>query len=334
MRRREFITLVSGAAAALPLPWPLPARAQSEEKRRICVLMGIAESDPAHQPLVFAFSRALKELGWQDGRNVQIDYRWGAGDAEKIQIFARLLVDQRPDLIVGHTTPVVAALKTQTSSIPILFTQVSDPIGSHFVNNLARPGGNITGFTNLESSMGTKLIELLKEVAPQTSHVALMFNPQTSPDGGSYFLKPTEAAAPLLKLKMIPVPVHNPAEIEVAMTSLSHRPDAGLVVMPDIFSVAHRQEIIALAAQFHLPAVYAYRLFPASGGLMSYGTDLVDVFRRAASYADRILRGEKPAVLPVQMPAKYELVINLKTAKSFGIDIPMSVQQRADEVIE
>jgi putative tryptophan/tyrosine transport system substrate-binding protein len=332
MRRREFITLVGGATATLPLSWPLPARADG--MRRICVLMGIAESDPAQQSLVSAFTRALKELGWQDGRNVQIDYRWGAGDAEKIQIFARLLVEQRPDLIVGHTTPVVAALKTQTSSIPILFTQVSDPIGSHFVNSLARPGGNITGFTNFESSMGTKLVELLKEVSPQISHVALMFNPQTSPDGGSYFLEPIEAAAPLLKLKMIAAPVHNPAEIEVAMTTLSRRPDAGLVVMPDIFIVAHRQEIIALAAQCHLPAVYAYRLFPASGGLMSYGTDLVDVFRRAASYADRILRGEKPADLPVQMPAKYELVINLKTAKTFGLDIPMSVQQRADEVIE
>ena len=332
MRRREFMTLVGGVAATLP--WPLPASAQSDEVRRICVLMGIAESDPAQKSLVSAFTRALKELGWQDGRNVQIDYRWGGGDAEKIQIFARLFVEQRPDVIIGHTTPVVAALKTQTSSIPILFTQVSDPVGSKFVDSLAHPGGNITGFTNLESSMGTKLVELLKEVAPQTGHVALMFNPQTSPDGGSYFLKPIEAVAPVLKFKPIPLPVHNPAEIEVAMTSLSHRSDAGLVVMPDIFIMAHRQEIIALAAQFHLPAIYAYRPFPASGGLMSYGTDIADIFRRAASYVDRILKGEKPADLPVQMPAKYELVINLKTAKAFGLDIPMSIQERADEVIE
>lgn len=296
--------------------------------------MGTAENDPAQRALVAAFTQSLKDLGWQDGRNLQIDYRWGAGDPEKIQIFARLLVEQRPDLIVGHTTPVVAALKTQTSSVPIVFTQVSDPIGSHFVDNLARPGGNITGFTNLEASMGTKMVELLKEVAPRTSRVALMFNPQTSPNGGSYFLKPVEAAAPLLKVKMIAAPIHNPAEIEVVMAQLSQGPDTGLLVMPDIFVLAHRQEIVALAAQFRLPAVYTYRLFPAGGGLMSYGTDLGDLFRRAASYVDRILKGERPSDLPVQMPAKYELVINLKAARVLGLDIPMSVQQRADEVIE
>src|SRR6267378_342770 len=263
MRRRDFMTLVGGAAAA----WPLPASAQSEGMRRIGVLMGIAERDPAQRSLVSAFTQALKDLGWQDGRNVQIDYRWGGGDAEKIQIFARLFVDQRPDLIVGHTTPVVAALKTQTSTIPIVFLQVSDPVGSHFVASLARPGGNITGFTNLEASMGTKLVELLKEIAPQTSRVALMFNPQTSPNGGSYFLKPVEAAAPLLKVGMIAAPIHNPAEIEVVMAQLSQGADTGLIVMPDIFVLAHRQEIISLAAQFRLPAVYTYRLFPAGGGL-------------------------------------------------------------------
>jgi putative ABC transport system substrate-binding protein len=330
MRRREFMTLVGGAAATLPLR----ASAQSEQMRHICVLMGIAENDPSQRSLVSAFTDALKQLGWHDGRNVQIDYRWGAGDPEKIQIFARLFVGQRPDVIVGSTTPVIAALKTQTSSIPILFTQVSDPIGSHLVKSLPRPGGNITGFTNLEGSIGPKLVELLKEVAPKTSRVALMFNPQTSPNGGSYFLAPLEAAAPLLKVEMIAVPVHHPADIEAAMLSLSHEPDAALIVMPDIFIMAHREDIISLAARFHLPAVYAYRLFPASGGLMSYGTDLVDIFRRLASYVDRILKGERPADLPVQMPIKYELVINLRTAKASGIEIPMSVQQRADEVIE
>jgi putative tryptophan/tyrosine transport system substrate-binding protein len=334
MRRREFMTLVGGTAAACPLSWPVGASAQSDAVRRIGVLMGTAENDPAQRALVAALTQALKDLGWQDGRNLQIDYRWGAGDAEKIQIFARLLVEERPDLIVGHTTPVVAALKTQTSSIPIVFTQVSDPIGSHFVDSLARPGGNVTGFTNLEASMGTKLVELLKEVAPQTSRVALMFNPQTSPNGGSYFLKPVEAAAPLLKVEMIAAPVHNPAEIEVVMAQLSQGLHTGLIVMPDIFVLAHRQEIITLAAQFRLPAVYTYRLFPAGGGLMSYGTDLADLFHRAASYVDRILKGERPSDLPVQMPAKYELVINLKAARALGLDIPMSVQQRADEVIE
>jgi putative ABC transport system substrate-binding protein len=334
MRRREFMTLVGGTAAACPLSWPVGASAQSDAVRRIGVLMGTAENDPAQRALVAALTQTLKDLGWQDGRNLQIDYRWGAGDPEKIQIFARLLVEQRPDLILGHTTPVVAALKTQTSSIPIVFTQVSDPIGSHLIDSLARPGSNVTGFTNLEASMGTKLVELLKEVAPQTSRVALMFNPQTSPNGGSYFLKPVEAAAPLLKVNMIAAPVHNPAEIEVVMAQLSQGSDTGLIVMPDIFVLAHRQEIIALAAQFRLPAVYTYRLFPAGGGLMSYGTDLADLFHRAASYVDRILKGERPSDLPVQMPAKYELVINLKAARALGLDNPMSVQQRADEVIE
>lgn len=302
--------------------------------RRVSVLMGIAESDPAQQTFVSAFTRALQDLGWHSGRNIQIAYRWGAGDAEKIQSFAREFVEQKPDLIVAHTTPVVAALKQQTSTIPIVFTQVSDPIGSHFVDSLARPGGNITGFTNLEASMGAKLTELLKEVAPGTSRVALMFNPATSPEGGSYFLAPVEAAAPLLKLTTIAAPVRNPDEIASVIASLAREPNTGLIVMPDIFILAHREQIISLAERYRLPAAYAYRLFPASGGLMSYGTDLVDLFRRAGPYVDRILKGERPADLPVQTPNKYELVVNLKTARALGLDVPLSVQQRADEVIE
>jgi putative ABC transport system substrate-binding protein len=331
MRRREFIALVGSVAAT----WPQGASAQQPDRmRRVGVLMGIAENDPAQQSLVSALTQALQNLGWREGGNLQIDYRWGAGDAAKIQGFARELVAQKPDLIVGHTTPVVAALKGQTSTIPIVFTQVSDPVGSHFVDGLARPGGNITGFTNLEASMGAKLMELLKEVAPQTSRVALMFNPATAPDGGSYFLNPVETAAPLLKMAMVAAPVHKPSEIESIMASLAREPNTGLIVMPDVFILAHREQIIALADRYRLPAAYAYRLFPASGGLMSYGTDLVDLFRRAAPYVDRILKGEKPADLPVQAPTKYELVINLKTAKVFGLNVPLSVQQRADEVIE
>jgi putative ABC transport system substrate-binding protein len=323
MRRRTFITLVGGVAAA----WPLSARAQQPAAmRRVGVLMGIAESDPAQQSLVSAFTQTLQALGWHAGRNIRIDYRWGAGDADKIRSFARELVEQKPDLIVGHTTPVVAALKQQAGTIPIVFTQVSDPVGSHF--------GNITGFTNLEASIGAKLMELLKEVAPHTSRVALMFNPATSPDGGAYFLDPVEAAAPLLKLALIAAPVHSPAEIEPIMISLAHQPNTSLIVMPDIFILAHREQIITLADKYRMPAAYAYRLFPASGGLMSYGTDLADLFRRAAPYVDRILKGEKPADLPVQTPTKYELVLNLKTAKALGLDVPLSVQQRADEVIE
>jgi putative tryptophan/tyrosine transport system substrate-binding protein len=328
MRRREFMTVLGGAA----IGWPLAARAQGERMRRIGVLMGIAESDPARQSFVTAFTEALQELGWSSGRNIHIEYRWGAGDAERIRGFARELVEMQLDLIVGHTTPVVAALKAQTRTIPIVFTQVSDPVGSGFIDGFAKPGGNITGFTNLESSMGSKLEELLKEVAPTITRVAVMFNPDTAPDHGTYFLRPVEAAAPSLHVEVIPAPVHNDAEIESAITTLV--PGTGLIVMPDIFILAHREQILALADRHRLPAAYAYRLFAASGGLLSYGTDLTDLFRRAPRYVDRILTGTKPAELPVQQPTKFELVINLKTAKTLGLNVPLSLQAGADEVIE
>jgi putative tryptophan/tyrosine transport system substrate-binding protein len=328
MRRREFMTVLGGAA----IGWPLAARAQGERMRRIGVLMGIAESDPARQSFEAAFTEALQELGWSSGRNIRIEYRWGAGDAERIRDFARELVEMQLDLIVGHTTPVVAALKAQTRTIPIVFTQVSDPVGSGFIDGFAKPGGNITGFTNLESSMGSKLGELLKEVAPTVTRVAVMFNPDTAPDRGTYFLRPVEVAAPSLHVEVIPAPVHNDAEIESAITTLV--PGTGLIVMPDIFILAHREQILALADRHRLPAAYAYRLFAASGGLLSYGTDLADLFRRAARYVDRILTGTKPAELPVQQPTKFELVINLKTAKTLGLNVPLSLQAGADEVIE
>jgi putative tryptophan/tyrosine transport system substrate-binding protein len=328
MRRREFMTVLGGAA----IGWPLAARAQGERMRRIGVLMGIAESDPARQSFVTAFTEALQELGWSSGRNIRIEYRWGAGDAERIRDFARELVEMQLDLIVGHTTPVVAALKAQTRTIPIVFTQVSDPVGSGFIDGFAKPGGSITGFTNLESSMSSKLVELLKEVAPTITRVAVMFNPDTAPDRGSYFLRPVEAAAPSLHVEVIPAPVHNDAEIEAAITTLA--PATGLIVMPDVFILAHREQILALADRHRLPAAYAYRLFAASGGLLSYGTDLADLFRRAAPYVDRILNGTKPAELPVQQPTKFELVINLRTAKALGLNVPLSLQAGADEVIE
>src|SRR6266849_4352715 len=301
MRRREFMTVRGGAA----IGWPLAARAQGERMRRIGVLMGIAESDPVRQSFVAAFTEALQELGWSSGRNIRIEYRWGAGDAERIRNFARELVEMQLDLIVGHTTPVVAALKAQTRTIPIVFT-------------------------NVESSMGSKLGELLKEVAPTITRVAVMFNPDTAPDRGTYFLRPVEAAAPSLHVEVIPAPVHNDAEIESAITTLV--PGTGLIVMPDIFILAHREQILALADRHRLPAAYAYRLFAASGGLLSYGTDLADLFRRAARYVDRILTGTKPAELPVQQPTKFELVINLKTAKALGLNVPLSLQAGADEV--
>jgi putative ABC transport system substrate-binding protein len=329
MKRREFITLLACAAAA-----PLPASAEQPRIKRVGVLMGIAESDPERQAFVSAFTQALAELGWRDGSNIRLDYRWGSGDSDRIRTFARDLAELQPDLIVGHTTPVVAALKQQTRTVPIVFIQVSDPVGSGFVAGFAEPGGNITGFTNLESSMSSKLVELLKEVAPGVRRLALMFNPATAPAGGSYFLNAVEAAAPTLKIKIVPAPVHNAAEIDAAITALTREGGAGLIVMPDVFVLAHREQILALAEQHRMPAAYAYRLFAASGGLMSYGTDLVDLFRRAAPYVDRVLKGAKPSELPVQQPVKFELVLNLKTAKALGLEVPDKLLALADEVIE
>jgi putative ABC transport system substrate-binding protein len=329
MKRRDFITMLACAAAA-----PLPVRAQPARMKRVGVLMGIAENDPERPSFVSAFTQALAELGWREGSNIRLDYRWGAGDRDRIRGFARELAELQPDLIVGHTTPVVAALKQQTRTTPIVFIQVSDPVGSGFVAGFAEPGGNITGFTNLESSMGSKLVELLKEIAPGVSRIALMFNPATAPAGGSYFLNAVEAAAPVLKIKIIRAAVHNAAEIDGAITALTHEAGAGLIVMPDVFVLAHRERILALAEQHRLPAAYAYRLFAANGGLMSYGTDLVDLFRRAAPYVDRVLKGAKPSELPVQQPVKFELVLNLKTAKALGLEIPDKLIALADEVIE
>jgi putative ABC transport system substrate-binding protein len=337
MNWRELVSVIGGAAAALSsLSWPLAARAQQPDRtRRIGVLMGVADDDPARRSFVLAFTQTLQDLGWRDGINIRIDYRWGGGDSDRIQGFARELVELHPDLIVGHTTPVVAALKRETRAVPIVFTQVSDPVGSGFIVSLAEPGGNITGFTNLESSMSSKLMELLKEIAPDITRIALPFNPETAPTGGSYFLRPVEAAAPALNVKIIAAPVHDDAEIDAAITALAHGPGTGgLIVMPDVFLLAHRDQILALAGEHRLPAAYAYRFFAVNGGLMSYGTDLPDLFRRAAPYVDRILKGTKPGELPVQQPTKFELVVNLKTARTLGLTVPDKLLALADEVIE
>jgi putative ABC transport system substrate-binding protein len=331
MKRRQFLGVLGGAAAS----WPLAVQAQQADRvRRVGILMGIAEADPTQKALLSALRLGLQSLGWIEGQNIRIDTRWGAGDADRIRGFAQELVAARPDLIVGHTTPVVAALLQQTRSIPIVFAQVSDPIGSGFVASLAHPGGNATGFTNLEASMSAKLIGLLKEVAPPIARVALLFNPDTAPDGGSYFMRPAEAAARTLQIDVAAAPVHNVAEIDAAVDNLVRVPNGGLIVMPDVFVLAHREQILALTARHRLPAAYAYRVFSENGGLLSYGTDLVDLFRRTAPYVDKILKGATPGELPVQQPTKFELVINLKTAKALGLTISDSFSLRADEVIE
>ena len=330
VRRRDFITLVGGAAAA----WPLAARAQEVDRaRRIGVLMGFPESDSQAQGFIAAFRDGLQRLGWTDGRNVRIDTRWPAFDAESRQRFAKELVALQPDLILSHTTTTTAALLQQTRTIPIIFATVTDPLGSGFVPSLARPGGNVTGFTLVEPTMAAKWVELLKEIAPRVNRVAMLFNPTTAPYA-DYFLKPFKTAAPAFAVEAVAAPVRDMSELESVVAAQAREPNGGLIVMPDSFIDTHREEIISLVARYHLPAVYAYRFFTERGGLLSYGADLRDNFRRAADYVDRVLKGEKPADLPVQAPTKFELIINLKTAKEQGLTITRDFLLIADEVIE
>jgi putative tryptophan/tyrosine transport system substrate-binding protein len=330
VRRREFVTLLGGAVAA----WPLAARAQQGERvRRIGMLMAYAESDPEAQAFVAAFREGLQRLGWMEGRNVRIDTRWAALDAEATQRFAKELVALQPDLILSQTTPTTAALLQHTRTVPIVFANISDPVGSGFVASLPQPGRNATGFINLEGSMGGKWLELLKEIAPRVGRVAFVFNPATA-TYAEYYLHPFKAAAASLAVEANAAPVHDTSGIETVISRQAREPNGGLIVMPDSFTSFHRAEITLLAARYRLPAVYPHRIFAELGGLLAYGTDRPDLFRRAATYADRILKGAKPADLPVQLPTKFELVINLKTAKTLGLDVPSFLQQRADEVIE
>jgi putative ABC transport system substrate-binding protein len=336
MRRREFITLLGGAAVAPSTTWPLAARAQqSGSMRRIGMLTGNTEGDPQSVAGLAAFTKALLELGWTDGRNIRIDHRFAAADVDRMQAFARELVSLQPDLIVGQATPVVAALQRETRTIPIVFVNASDPVGSGFVASLPRPGGNITGFINIESSMSGKWIEMLKDIVPRVTRAALMFNPETA-TYFAYYLQPFEAAARSYSVEPMAAPVHTAADIERVVASLGDRPDTGLVVMPDTFTGTGRNLdlIVSLAARYRVPTIYPYRFMVAAGGLVSYGTDTADLYRRAASYVDRILKGAKPADLPVQLPTKFELAVNLKTAKTLGIDMPATLLGRADEVIE
>jgi putative ABC transport system substrate-binding protein len=330
MRRREFITLLGGVAAA----WPVSARAQQTNRmRRIGVLIARAESDPEGQRYAAAFLRGLAALGWVPGQNVEIEYRWQAGDTSQAQALAKELVELRPDILVANATPSLAAMWQATRTIPIIFIGVADPVGQGFVPSLARPGGNMTGFGLEEPSMGAKWVELLKEISPRVARAAILFNPQTAPFS-RMFLPSMEAAARPAGLTLTIAAVSNGAEIEQVIAAAGREPDGGLIALPDSFLFGLREMIVALTASRNLPAVYAYRLFPAVGGLIAYGIDRVDLFRLATSYVDRILKGERPADLPVQLPTKFELVINLKTARSLGLDIPPTLLARADEVIE
>jgi len=330
MRRREFIALLGGVAATGPLA---VGAQQLDRLRRIRMLIAQAESDIEAQSWVAAFREELRKLGWTEGRNIEIDTRWASGDVESMKRFAKEFAALQPDLIVTVSTPATAAMLQQTRMIPIIFVLVADPIGSGFVANLSRPGGNVTGFTPIVGTLGGKWVELLKEIAPGVAKVILLFNPPTATFVGAY-LNPFKAAAAARDMEALVAPVHDMPEVELLLTTQAREPNSGLVVIPDAFTVNHNVEITSLAARFRVPAVYWSRSSTELGGLISYGPYIVDEFRRAASYADRILKGEKPADLPVQAPTKYELVINLKTAKALGLTIPPTLLATADEVIE
>jgi putative tryptophan/tyrosine transport system substrate-binding protein len=331
VKRREFITLIGGSVVV----WPLATRAQQAGgMRRIGVLIGYAENDPETQARLAAFRQGLEHLGWTEGRNVRIDYRFAPAGPDQARLFAKELVALRPDVLVGNSTPASAALLLETRTIPIVFVGVSDPVGGGLVASIARPGGNTTGFTNFEPSLTGKWLELLKEIAPGIVRVAVIFNPKTAPGGGSFFLGPFEQVARSFAVEPIAAPVADATQIESALAASWREPGGGLIVMPDAFTTVHRKAIIALAAQHRFPAIYPYRYEVVDGGLMSYGVDTVDLLRRAASYIDRILKGEKASDLAVQAPVKFELVINLKTAKVLGLTVPPTLLARADEVIE
>ena len=331
MRRREFITLVGGAAAT----WPLTANAQQPDRmRRIGVLMAHAESDPEFQAYVAAFREGLQKAGWVEGRNFQLDFRWGAlDDAELRRRSAIELIALKPDLIVTQNTPPTATMLQQTRTIPVVFVVVADPVGSGFVQNLARPGGNATGFTIMEPTTTGKWLELLKEVAPRSNRAAMLFNPATAPYA-SIYLNPFKAAAASLGLEPIAATVHDRTELDAVIAAQAREPNGGLIVIPDGFLNVHRGDIISLAARYRLPAIYPWRFFAEEGGLLSYGSEQRDFFRLAATYVDRILKGEKPADLPAQAPTEYKLVINLKTAKALGLTVLPTLLDRADKVIE
>jgi len=335
MKRRAFITLLGGSAAATYSFWPLAARTQQDSQvRRIGVLMAHTESDPEFQNYLNAFRQSLRKLGWIEGRNMRIETRWGALDnAESRQRSAKELLALQPDVILTQNTPPTASMLQQTRTIPVVFVIVADPVGSRFVESLPHPGGNATGFTIMEPTVVGKWVELLKEIAPTVNRAAFLFNPATSPYADIY-LNPFKAAAASYALEALAAPVHDISGLESLVAEHAREPGGGLIVMPDGFLNVHRAEVVSLAARYGLPTIYPWRFFAELGGLLSYGNDQRDLFQLAATYVDRILRGAKPSELPVQAPVKYELVVNLKTAKALGLDVPPLLQQRADEVIE
>jgi putative ABC transport system substrate-binding protein len=329
VRRREFIALVGSLAVS----GPLAARAQQAGKMRLIgVLMGFAETDPAAQSLVTEFTGELTRLGWKSGGNLRIEVRWGAGDTDRIRALAKELVNLHPDAIFGQTTPVIDALARETQNIPIVFVTVSDPVGSGFATSLTHPGGNITGFTFVESAMGGKWVELLREIAPSTGHVALLFNPATAPPL-KFYMPSIQAAASSFGIRVLVTPVHAKEEIEAIVAAQARDAGGSLIVMPDAFNAANHDLIISLVARYGVPALYGND-FARSGGLISYGSDFAETFHLAAGYIDRILKGTKAGELPIQLPTKFNLTLNLKTAKALGLTVPRSLLSVADDVIE
>jgi putative tryptophan/tyrosine transport system substrate-binding protein len=328
MRRRDFIAGLGLAAA-----WRGGARAQQAgQMRRVAYVTSLAENDPEQQRLVAAFRNGLEEAGWVEGRNLRIDYRFGGGDSSAIPKLVKELLQLRPDVILAATTPAATAARQQTLSLPIVFVQVPDAVSAGYVTNLAHPDGNITGFTNFEFSIGGRWLQIMKDCAPKVSRIAVVFDP-ANPSWAAY-LRTIETAAPSFKVQLTPIGVRDATEIEANITAFAAEPDGGLIVLPAPVTQRYRGPLITIAGQLRLPAIYPYRHFVAEGGLISYGIDLPSLYKQAASYIDRILKGAKPADLPVQLPTNFELVINLKTAKTLGFELPASLVARANEVIE
>ena len=329
MRRREFITLLGGTAAG----WPIAVHAQQPERmRRIGVLMAFSENDSATKERLAAFRQGLEKRGWFDGRNIHLHYRFTADRAQQFQALAKELLALQPEVILASTTGITATLQRESHTIPIVFVNVSDPIGSGFIESLARPGGNITGVQHIEAGIMGKWLTMLKQIAPRLARAALLANQKTTPF--DYFLQSAQAVAPSLGIELVPSDVVTATNIERALESIARLPDCGLVLPPDATTFVHRDLVIALAAKYRLPAVYPIKTFVSAGGLMSYGADQNDMYRLAGFYVDRILRGDKPAELPVQVPTKFETAINLKTAKALGLTVPPGLVVAADEVIE